>query len=96
MTLVSLLSRYRGFLHTAYNSYDDTARASKIKEVIMRCQPLADIITYIEVTGRGGTRVPVSKGDANQFMGKSGTKPDKFKRDLLENSRGSLCVLSFP
>ena len=95
MTLVSLLSRYRGSLHTPYNSYD-TARASKIKEVIMRCQPLADIITYTEVTGRGGTRVPVSKGDANQFMGKSGTKPDKFKRDLLDNSRASLCVLSFP
>ena len=40
--------------------------------------------------------VPVLKGDANQFMDKSGTKPDKFKRDLLENGRESLCVLSFP
>ena len=81
-----------GSLHTPYNLYD-TARAWKIKQAIINVRPLADIMTRAK---GGATTTLTSHGTAQLVMRTSGDDPAKFKRDLLEKTRGNLCVLSCP
>ena len=78
-----------------HNSYD-THRAEKMKQAIARAKPLARMLASQTRVGQTPTTVvqtrPVSP--ANEFMCASGNNPARFRSNLLNSTKGNLCVLS--